>query len=345
MKKKNRGLQRAVLISALLMMGSASATVVTSIRPLGFIASAITDGIMPTEVLLPDGASPHDFALRPSDLQRLREADLVLWVGPELETFLAKPLASIAADKRMAASELAQVKPLLMKDDSEHEHHQTDAHDDHHKGHEHDQAKEHHEAHEDAAHEVTHSATTVTEQEEEGQTEHHHGEYNMHVWLSPAVAKVIAIAIHDKLLELTPQNKDKLDANLRQFESQLAQIDKNIVKMLTPVQGKGYFVFHDAYGYFEKHYGLSPLGHFTVNPEIQPGAQHLHKIRTQLVEQKAVCVFAEPQFRPAVIHAVAKGTSVRSGTLDPLGRGIALGKESYGNFLTALSNQYVSCLK
>ncbi|MCH3841314.1 zinc ABC transporter substrate-binding protein, partial [Campylobacter jejuni] len=92
----------------------------------------------------------------------------------------------------------------------------------------------------------------------------------------PEVAKVTAIAIHDRLLELMPQNKDKLDANLRQFENLLTQTDKNVGNMLTPVQGKGYFVFHDAYGYFEKHYGLSPLGHFTVNPEIQPGAQRLH---------------------------------------------------------------------
>lgn len=115
--------------------------------------------------------------------------------------------------------------------------------------------------------------------------------------------------------------------------------------MLAPVQGKGYFVFHDAYGYFEKHYGLSPLGYFTVNPEIQPGAQRLHQIRTQLVEHKAVCVFAEPQFRPAVINAVAKGTDVRSGVLDPLGSTIALGRDSYADFLLQLSNQYVSCLE
>lgn len=85
MAKKNKWLQRTLLASALLMAGplsSASAAVVTSIRPLGFIASAIADGVTPTEVLLPDGASPHDFALRPSDIQRLRSADLVLWVGP-----------------------------------------------------------------------------------------------------------------------------------------------------------------------------------------------------------------------------------------------------------------------
>ncbi|MBH2639021.1 zinc ABC transporter substrate-binding protein ZnuA [Serratia ureilytica] len=314
MVQKNKWLQRTLLASALVMAGplsSASAAVVTTIRPLGFIASAIADGVTPTEVLLPDGASPHDFALRPSDIQRLRSADLVLWVGPDMEAFLTKALVPISATRKLAISELPAVKPLLMKgeDDDDHDH----------AGEAHNHADDDH--------------------------GHHHGEYNMHVWLSPEVAKVTAIAIHDRLLELMPQNKDKLDANLRQFENLLTQTDKNVGNMLTPVQGKGYFVFHDAYGYFEKHYGLSPLGHFTVNPEIQPGAQRLHQIRTQLVEQKAVCVFAEPQFRPAVINAVAKGTTVRSGTLDPLGIGIALGKDSYGKFLTQLSSQYVSCLK
>lgn len=275
MAKKNKWLQRTLLASALLMAGplsSASAAVVTSIRPLGFIASAIADGVTPTEVLLPDGASPHDFALRPSDIQRLRSADLVLWVGPDMEAFLNKALVPISATRKLAISELPAVKPLLMKGEED------DDHD--HAGEAHNHADDDH--------------------------GHHHGEYNMHVWLSPEIAKVTAIAIHDRLLELMPQNKDKLDANLRQFENLLTQTDKNVGNMLTPVQGKGYFVFHDAYGYFEKHYGLSPLGHFTVNPEIQPGAQRLHQIRTQLVEQKAVCVFAEPQFRPAVINAVAK---------------------------------------
>ncbi len=142
-----------------------------------------------------------------------------------------------------------------------------------------------------------------------------------------------------------PQSRAKLDANLKAFEASLAQADKQVGNELAPLKGKGYFVFHDAYGYFEKQYGLTPLGHFTVNPEIQPGAQRLHEIRTHLVEQKAVCVFAEPQFRPAVVEAVARGTSVRMGTLDPLGIGIKLGKESYPQFLTQLSSQYASCLK
>ncbi|WP_187703351.1 metal ABC transporter solute-binding protein, Zn/Mn family, partial [Escherichia coli] len=132
---------------------------------------------------------------------------------------------------------------------------------------------------------------------------------------------------------------------LKDFEAQLASTETQVGNELAPLKGKGYFVFHDAYGYFEKQFGLTPLGHFTVNPEIQPGAQRLHEIRTQLVEQKATCVFAEPQFRPAVVESVARGTSVRMGTLDPLGTNIKLGKTSYSEFLNQLANQYASCLK
>lgn len=289
----------------------ASAAVVASIKPLGFIAAAIADGVTPVEVLLPDGASEHDYSLRPSDVKRLQSADLVVWIGPEMEAFLTKSAAGLPAKNNLELADLTGVKPLLVRGAEEDEHH-------------------------DEPH---------AEHGEEGHDHHHHGEYNMHLWLSPQIARQSAVAIHEKLLELMPQSKDKLDANLRDFEASLSQSDQQIGSELAPVKNKGYFVFHDAYTYFEKHYGLSPLGHFTVNPEIQPGAQRLHQIRTQLVEQKAVCVFAEPQFRPAVIDAVARGTSVRKGTLDPLGMNISLGKDSYVKFLSQLSSQYVSCLK
>ena len=245
---------------------AADAAVVASLKPVGFIASAIADGVTETQVLLPDGASEHDYSLRPSD-----------------------------------------VKPLRIKsihdDDDDHDH------------------------------------------AEKSDEDHHHGDFNMHLWLSPEIARATAVAIHGKLVELMPQSRAKLDANLKDFEAQLASTETQVGNELAPLKGKGYFVFHDAYGYFEKQFGLTPLGHFTVNPEIQPGAQRLHEIRTQLVEQKATCVFAEPQFRPAVVESVARGTSVRMGTLDPLGTNIKLGKTSYSEFLNQLANQYASCLK
>lgn len=289
----------------------AHAAVVASVKPLGFIAAAIADGVTPVEVLLPDGASEHDYALRPSDIKRLQGADLVVWVGPEMEAFMPKAVAQLPAQKSVELSELATVKPLLIRGVEEDEE-------------DHDEASATHNEHQHA---------------------HHHGEYNMHLWMSPEIARQSAVAIHAKLLELMPQSRDKLDANLQHFEAELATADTQIGSQLAPVKGKGYFVFHDAYSYFEKHFGLTPTGHFTVNPEIQPGAQRLHQIRTELVEQKAVCVFAEPQFRPAVIDAVARGTKVRSGTLDPLGIDITVAKDSYVKFLSQLSSQYASCLK
>ena len=294
---------------------SADAAVVTSLKPLGFIASAIADGVTETQVLLPDGASEHDYSLRPSDAKRLQNADLVVWIGPEMEAFMDKSTQSIPDAKKVTIAQLDGVKPLLMKgaDDDD---------DDHAAEGEHDHAHA-----------------------EKGDAHHHHGDYNMHLWLSPEIARLSAVAIHDKLVELMPQSRARLDANLKDFEANLATTDKQVANELASVKGKGYFVFHDAYGYYEKHYGLTPLGHFTVNPEIQPGAQRLHQIRTQLVEQKATCVFAEPQFRPAVVESVARGTTVRMGTLDPLGTNIQLSKESYPAFLTQLATQYASCLK
>ncbi|QTF08153.1 zinc ABC transporter substrate-binding protein ZnuA [Brenneria izadpanahii] len=340
--QQNKWLKSVFVASALMASGAsinaASAEVVTSIRPLGFIASAITEGITPTEVLLPNGASPHDYALRPSDVQRLQSAELIIWVGPEMEAFLTKPLSQIAPAKQITLAELPAIKAELIKEAEHHHDHDDNDHDEHHND-SHDN-----EHHHDGEHSDEHSHAAVSEPEEEGDG-HHHGEYNMHIWLSPEMSKQAAIAIHAKLLELMPQNKDKLDANLLYFTDKIAQTDKKIANMLAPVRNKGYFVFHDAYGYFEQRYGLSPLGYFTINPAIQPGAQRLHQIRTQLVEHKAVCVFAEPQFRPAVINAVAKGTDVRLGVLDPLGSDIALGQDSYVNFLSQLSSQYLSCLE
>ncbi|EEU9354294.1 zinc ABC transporter substrate-binding protein ZnuA, partial [Escherichia coli] len=256
---------------------------------------------------LPDGASEHDYSLRPSDVKRLQNADLVVWVGPEMEAFMQKPVSKLPEAKQVTIAQLEDVKPLLMKsihgDDDDHDH------------------------------------------AEKSDEDHHHGDFNMHLWLSPEIARATAVAIHGKLVELMPQSRAKLDANLKDFEAQLASTETQVGNELAPLKGKGYFVFHDAYGYFEKQFGLTPLGHFTVNPEIQPGAQRLHEIRTQLVEQKATCVFAEPQFRPAVVESVARGTSVRMGTLDPLGTNIKLGKTSYSEFLSQLANQYASCLK
>ncbi|RXK34022.1 zinc ABC transporter substrate-binding protein [Arsenophonus endosymbiont of Bemisia tabaci Asia II 3] len=303
-------MEKKYILAGLLLsfLSTTQADVVTSIRPLGFIAAAITNGVTEVQILLPDGASPHDYALKPSDLEKIKIADLFILVGSNLETFLEKPLAQLPTEKRITLAEDPAIKAHLLKSSED--------------------------------------STAVNNKNSHGHHHEHraHGAYAIHIWLSPDIASIAANIIHYRLVALYPKYKKQLDVNLRKFDEKLTQTDQNIAKMLQSVEDKRYFVFHDAYGYFEKRYHLASLGYFTINPIIQPGAQRLYQIRTMLAQKKAVCVFAEPQFRPAVIKAVIKDTDVYMGTLDPLGSGIGLSKDSYVEFLTALSNQFKSCL-
>lgn len=320
MKRKKHLPKLALGLSIMLgMNGLAQADVVTSIKPLGFIAAAIADGVTPVTVVLPDGASEHDYALRPSDVRRIKNADLLVWVGPEMESFITRSASQLAANKNLELSALPVIQSHLV----------GEVEDDH-----------------DHSSSPTNTLQSVKSSDGEMSDSHsHRGTYNLHIWLSPEIALMSATAIHDRLVQSMPAQKTKLDSNLSKFKASLKDADEHIRQQLNAVKDKRYYVFHDAYTYFEQHYGLSPLGYFTVNPEIQPGAQKLNEIRTQLTEHKAQCVFAEPQFRPAVIDAVSRGTKVQKGTLDPLGSNISLSQDSYVKFLSQLSSQYVSCLK
>ncbi|UDG79722.1 zinc ABC transporter substrate-binding protein ZnuA [Candidatus Steffania adelgidicola] len=299
-----------IIVLGIISSVDGHATLVASIRPLGFIAAAIVaNGVMPVEVVLPDGASPHHYTLRPTDALQLKKLDLLIWVGPQLETFLSGSVSSLPSKRYITLSNLPSIMPFLQKTS-----------------------------------EVFHKDDRQ-DADGSGEKDQHYSRSNMHVWLSPAIVRLAGEAIHDRLAELMPEKKKQLDDNLRIFNRLLTKNDKNITKILEPVLAKEYYVFHDAFGYFEEYYGLTPSGYFTINPEIQPGAQALYKIRTQLLKKKEICIFAEPQFRPSIINAVIRGTAVHIGTLDPLGMGIALDKDSYARFLLQLSHQYVSCLE
>ncbi|MEN2812373.1 High-affinity zinc uptake system protein ZnuA [Mannheimia haemolytica] len=91
--------KRTLIGLAVLGASVAQADVLTSIKPLGFIASAITEGVTETKVLLPVTASPHDYSLKPSDVTQLQSAQLVVWVGDGLEGFLEKVLKNCREKK------------------------------------------------------------------------------------------------------------------------------------------------------------------------------------------------------------------------------------------------------
>ncbi len=293
--------------------------VLTTIKPLGFIAAAITDGVSEPKVLLPTGASPHDFSLRPSDIRNINGAGLVVWVGPELEGFMAKLLAS-----HPHALALAQVEgmPLFnyatQGSHGSHDHDNPDHATHEHAGHDHDEGHEGHEG-------------------------HHHEGIDPHIWLGPTQAKVIAKAIASELGKLDPANQVRYEANLAAFDAKVDAKEKVIAGQMKAVNQKGYFVFHEAYGYWERHYGMSSKGHFTVSPERRPGAKTLVDIRKALEDKQASCIYAEPQFSPAVIESVARNTGAKVLLLDEVGEQVPLGPDGYPQFMQQLADAFAQC--
>lgn len=179
--------------------------------------------------------------------------------------------------------------------------------------------------------------------------DHHHGEYDAHIWLSPENAIVMATTMSSTLTELDPENAKKYKSNLKRFVSSMKKIDAHNKKKLAPVVKRPIFVFHDAYGYLQDHYHLNIAGHFTLNPEQQPGARHLAELRNTLREKEKefgkTCVFREPQFQPAYIDRIVEGLNTKVSVLDPLAMNIAEGSNAYPEFINGLVDNIVSCLK
>lgn len=317
----------AALLTAPIM---ANADVLASVKPLGFIASSIADGVTGTQVLVPQGASPHDYSLKLSDIQKVKSADLVLWIGEDVDSFLDKPIRQLERKKVITIADLADVEPLLSQ--AHHEHPHGDGDDEH--AHEHKHEHQHgHENHEHGEHHHGHDH------------DHHEGlTTNWHVWYSPAISKVIAQKLADKLTAQFPDKKEQIAQNLADFNRTLAEQSEKITAQLANAKDKGFYVFHDAYGYFNDAYGLKQTGYFTINPLVAPGAKTLAQIKEEIAEHKVNCLFAEPQFTPKVIDALAKGTKVNVGRLDPIGDKVELGKNAYVNFLQATADSYMECL-
>ncbi|QNS15267.1 zinc ABC transporter substrate-binding protein ZnuA [Mannheimia bovis] len=311
---------------AVLGAGIAQADVLTSIKPLGFIANAITDGVTETKVLLPVTASPHDYSLKPSDVSQLQSAQLVVWVGDGLESFLEKSIEKLPKEKVLTLENVEAIEELVEKASDKKE----DAHDHDHK---HDHKHSHDHKHEHKGHSHKH--------------DDHHGhshDEDWHIWLSSEASEIVAEQIAARLSEQLPEQKAKIAENLAKFKTNLTAKKAEIAKQLEPVKAKGYYTFHDAYGYFEREYGLNSLGSFTINPTVAPGAKTLAAIKKNIAKNKAQCLFAEPQFTPKVIETLAKETKVNVGQLDPLGAKVQLSATAYPDFLQALANEFSQCL-
>ena len=104
-----------------------------------------------------------------------------------------------------------------------------------------------------------------------------------------------------------------------------------------------FIVFHDAYQYFEKHYGLNGVGSITFDPHDFPSPKRLKEIRGKLNEMSAACVFSEPQFSDRLVRTVIKGTSAKTALIDPLGANIKDGPNLYFELLSEMAGSFKRC--
>ncbi len=292
-----------------LLMSSAHAevNVLTSIKPLQLIAAAVQDGVAVPEVLLPPGASPHNYALRPSDVRKVQSVDLLYWIGPDMEGFLPRVLKSRTSPS-VAVQDLPGLKLRHFAEDS-------------------------------------HSHAEEAEQPDEHDHDHRPGTLDAHLWLSPVNARVIATKMATDLSAADPANAPRYQSNLKAFDERLDALDQRLKARLAGISGKPYFVFHEAFDYFEDAYGLKHAGVFSVAAEVQPGAQHVAAMRTRLQEVGKTCVFSEPPLRPRLAETLVAGLPVKLAELDALGGYTPATAQGYEQVLEKLGNDLAGCLE
>ena len=341
-----------ICISVLLLpiqslMAAESPKVVVSIKPIHSLVSAVMEGVA-TPTLLVKKGSPHAYTLRPSEARALASADLVVWIGHEMESFLEKPLETVADNATQL--ELAEIlESSLLKTRNgvewdEHEHHDEadegheehashDDHDEEHEGHEehasHDDHDEEHEGHEEHASHDDHDE------------EHHHGVHDMHLWLDPKMAQKVVIETAKALIEIDPTHAVQYQANATKLEEKLVLLDQQLVQKLAPVKNVPYLAFHSAYQYFEVAYDLNAVGSVTIDPDRKPGAKGLSEIRERVKRTSARAVFSEPQFESSLVETIIEGSGAKTGVLDPLGSEIDQGPEAYFILLNNLADNLV----
>ena len=331
--KKIKKLSFALSILSILTFftpANAELKVVTSIKPIHSLASYLMDGIGKPELIVDGYGSPHGFSMKPSHAKMLQNADLIFWVGEDLENFLEKPLKSIA--KKAEKIELIEIKGLnVLKfrernifDEHDHDHDDHGKKKDDHDDHDHDDHGKKEDDHDDHGHEG-----------------HGHGEFDAHIWLDPINAKAMLNEMAEHLIENDPKNEAKYKSNL---DKALKEIDKLTIEVMTDLSNSvSSIVFHDAYQYFEKRFNVNVLGAFTVNADVMPGAEQLAEIREIIEHDKVACVFSEPQFNPDIINAVAKDMKIKTGVLDPLGATLDPGKDLYFKLIRNMSASFKGC--
>ncbi|WP_298862288.1 zinc ABC transporter substrate-binding protein [uncultured Sulfitobacter sp.] len=281
--------------------------VVADIAPIYSLVTQMMRGAGTPSQIIPTGASPHGYAMRPSEARALRDADLVVWVGPALTHWLEEPLDTLAGDAaRLTLMSQAGTKTLPMReavkllDGEEHDH----DHDDDHEGHGHD------------------------------------GDVDPHGWLAPSNAVLWAGVIAQTLEEMDAANAAIYTANWEDFRNEMADIEQELTDKLRPYRDTSFIVLHDAFHYFEATFGVEADAFIVPGDGSTPGPAQIKALRDYLAENPATCAFTAPQENDSLLRTVIEGQGTRIAVLDSMGDGIT----PYATLIREFADDMVACL-
>ena len=318
----------------------AEVNVVTTIKPLHSLISSVMEGVGKPSLIIEGTNNPHTFVFKPSHAEMIENADIVFWIGEDLEAFMEKPLESLAKNaKTISFMDLASIEKLKFREQNifdDHDDHGHDDHDDHgHKDDDHDDHDDH------DGHDDEHDGHDDHDDHAGHHDGHNHGEFDAHIWLDPANAKEMVLEISHELSELDPSNKSKYEDNASKtivaLDKLIEEVDKSLSKDIS------YIVFHDAYQYFEKRFGVIPAGALTLNPDVLPGAKQIADIQDVINDKGIKCIFSEPQYNPKIIETLGNDMNISTGVMDPLGAYIEAGPSMYSQLINEIANSIKNC--
>ncbi len=288
----------------------AAPKVIASIMPVHSIVASVMGAVGTPELLLSGRNSEHTATLSPRQLSDLGKADVVFMVGSGLEHKLVQLSGSDAVGGKTftALSEAVGIKTLPVRQ----------------------------------------GGTFEAHEEPEGEEPEGHDEallkFDPHVWLDPENAKAMTNAVAADLSRIDPDNAKTYEANAKSYVTSLDKLSADISAETKPIQNRPFIVFHDAYQYFEKRFGLTAVGSISDVSAAAPSARRLNEIRGKLKETRAICVFREPQFDAKYVTVVLEGSNAKSGVLDPIGSGLTPGPKAYAELLARLAKDARDCL-
>lgn len=312
--------------SPALAQAEAAVRVAVTSKPIHSLVAQVMEGVA-VPLLIVDGAnSAHTFALKPSAARAIAESALFIRVSDRMEPFTRKLVEGLPAHVTVLtlADEQLGIALLPQRTSGAFEAH-------------------------------VHAGEADDAGEEEDHAGHEHGREHSgpaqawgttdgHLWLDTQNARAITAAAAKALSEKWPQHAAQFAANEAKAQAALAALESEIAAQVAPLKGKPFIVFHDAYQYFEHRFGIAAAGAVTLGPDQPPSAKRLTEVRQKLRTLDAACVFAEPQFQPKLLAAVAEGANVRTGTLDPEGQALPAGTALYAQLMRGLARDLAACL-